>query len=116
MKKAISIILSILFVFSLVVPAVAEGSIQCEVAISYAHSYIDSADGVIIEVLIFFLGILVGYVIDGIFTYATGGQSIAQFTATQIQRIVRYVRTHLGITEVFVSSSGAIWSGSSGKY
>ena len=116
MKKAISIILSILFVFSLVAPAVAEGGTQCDVAINYAHLHYDSPEGAAFTVFIFFLGILVGYVIDGVFVYATGGQSIAQFTAAQIQRIVRYVRTHHGVTEVFVSSSGAIWSGSSGKY
>ncbi len=116
MKKAISIILSILFVFSLVAPAVAEGGTQCDVAINYAHLHYDSPEGAVFSVFIFFLGILVAYVIDGVFVYATGGQSIAQFTAAQIQRIVRYVRNHPLEYQIHVSASGVIHGGGGGKF
>ena len=124
MKKTISILLALVFAFSVVSTAVAERNIRFEcrsndgieqLEIMREIEKIESTMGIGSDVAVFFAGILVGYVIDGIFTYVTGGQSIAQFTSAQISRVVSYVRSHF-VTKVHVSSSGYIHGGGGGKF
>lgn len=66
-------------------------------------------------VAVFVGGILVGYVIDGIFIYATG-HSAGELSAYLIQSIVDYVFHNLGASTIHVSSSGVIHGGGGGGF
>lgn len=66
-------------------------------------------------VAVFVAGIIVGYVIDGIFIYATG-HSVGELTAAQIDKIVKFVKKNPQYTTVHMSSSGDIFGGSGREF
>ncbi len=66
-----------------------------------------------VAVAVFVAGILVGYVIDGIFIYATG-HSISELTASAIAKIVKFVKAHPTYTYVTCSISGGGMGGGGG--
>ena len=66
-------------------------------------------------VAVFVAGIIVGYVIDGIFIYASG-HSVGELTAAQIDKIVKFVKKNPQCTTVHMSSSGDIFGGSGREF
>lgn len=113
MKKLLSVILCLSVVLSLSVPAFAVESTPISIkddAIVDAQTRSISSG-----VAVFFLGILVGYVIDGVFIYATG-HSVGELTSEMIARIVDFVKKG-SYSHVTVDENGNIvGSGRSGKF
>jgi uncharacterized membrane protein YjgN (DUF898 family) len=65
-------------------------------------------------VVVFVSGIIVGYVVDGIFIYATG-HSAGELTSTAIKKIVAFVKLHLGASSVYYNrSTGKVGMGGGG--
>ncbi len=104
MKKLLSVILCLSVVLSLSVPAFAVESTP----ISIKDDAIVDAQTTSIPggVAVFFLGILVGYVIDGVFIYATG-HSVGELTSELIEKIVNYVKKG-NYTFVVVDENGNV--------
>ena len=66
-------------------------------------------------VAIFVLGILVGYVVDGVLIYSTG-YSAGQLTSQVISKIVRAANRAPQGSKLHFNSNGDLVGGSSGKY
>lgn len=62
------------------------------------------------KVLVFLRDLLIGYVIEGVFTYATG-HSPGELTAAQIDKVVKFVKNNPGYTSVHISSNGGVFGG-----
>lgn len=120
MKKLLSVVLCLSLVFSLSVPAFAAESIPIyaknDSSVELVNMQPDAQTRSISSgVAVFFLGILVGYVIDGVFIYATG-HSVGELTSEMIARIVDFVKKG-SYSHVTVDENGNIvGSGLSGKF
>ena len=111
MKKLLSVVLCLSLVFSLSVPAFAAESIPIyaknDSSVELVNMQPDAQTRSISSgVAVFFLGILVGYVIDGVFFFATG-HSVGELTSELIEKIVNYVKKG-NYTFVVVDENGNV--------
>lgn len=65
---------------------------------------------IVAKVLVYLKDVLIGFVIDGIFIYATG-HSAGELTAAQIDKVVKFVKNNPGYTSVHISSNGGVFGG-----
>ncbi|MEG1009700.1 MAG: hypothetical protein RSF67_07830 [Clostridia bacterium] len=69
--------------------------------------------GLSIGIAVFVAGIIVGYVVDEVFIYATG-HSVGELTAAAIRKIVNFANSHFGLSYITYNKSTGFTGGGYG--
>ena len=119
MKKRIkltAVVLSCLMIFSLISTSVFAANTTLEFVEGTSIDF-NTDSQILIDsklvgpVLVFFAGVLVGYIIDGVIVYVSG-RSAAEWVSLALG----YYKKNKGVKTIHVSKSGQVHGGSGGKF